>query len=241
MSNKTSKQRPGIVIYFDQYHNLDRFSNEDRGLLLGAMIAYAEYGEYPDLPDTLMIVWPFLQQKLDMDQDRYDASCRRSAYANYCKAAKECGTSPISFEKWKNINEGSCAEPTKPQLEPEPKPQTKQKLNPQTKQNIQPNKKTIYSQKGRGSVGESVESYGEHHMVKLSVEDYNALVKVFSITEVNDAIRYLDSYAYDTGNDRGWINWNQVIRQCITHDWIKNGIPEDKTHEQRLTEFMQGL
>ena len=43
------KQRPGIMLYFDQYAPVSGFSYESIGRLLDACMRYAQTGEEPEL------------------------------------------------------------------------------------------------------------------------------------------------------------------------------------------------
>ena len=92
--------RPGIMLYFDMLEPLGMLSNEERGRLLMAMLAYGQNGSKPDFEGTLRILWPFVQHKLDRDAENYDASKIQRQYAAFCKKRKGIWMPRISFEEW---------------------------------------------------------------------------------------------------------------------------------------------
>ncbi|MBE6939721.1 MAG: hypothetical protein E7457_02720 [Ruminococcaceae bacterium] len=73
-----SKQPPGVMVYFDLQPGLRHLTNEEKGLLLQAMLDYGQTGELPQLEGAPALVWDFVQPRLDRDRERYERVCRRN-------------------------------------------------------------------------------------------------------------------------------------------------------------------
>ncbi len=144
MAKKEKPQRPGMMLYFDMVAGLRGFSDEELGKLIRAMAAYAEHGEYPDLSERLMLVWPFVEQKLDYDGEKYLDTCRSARYATYCKKTKAEGKKPLDKDDWieqvDNVAERDDTE--RIQLQPQPELQFQQEPQPQPQAQLNPNAKT---------------------------------------------------------------------------------------------------
>lgn len=62
-----TKTRSGVMLSFDAWHCLQSMSYEQKGLLIDALMQYAELGVLPDLPTELQTVWHFLKQSAERD------------------------------------------------------------------------------------------------------------------------------------------------------------------------------
>ena len=82
-------KKPGVMIYFEVRPCLTQMSIEEKGRLFDAILSYAEDGEVPDFDDRLLIAWSFIRQRIDFDQAKYDAKCRRAKEAREAKEAQE--------------------------------------------------------------------------------------------------------------------------------------------------------
>ena len=74
-------ERPGIILYFDTMEPILRFLPDDSlGALVRAAIHYAQTGEVPDIGEdkTFCFVWETLRQKLDRDDEAYQARCEKN-------------------------------------------------------------------------------------------------------------------------------------------------------------------
>ncbi len=94
-------QRPGVMLYFDIAPAIKRLSAEESGLLLRAILNYAEQGVAPDFEsDMLGLVWDLLQPRLDRDAARYEEKALKARYSTYCREMKKRGLQPVEFEVW---------------------------------------------------------------------------------------------------------------------------------------------
>lgn len=94
-------QRPGVMLYFDIAPAIKRLSAEESGLLLRAILDYAEQGVAPDFEsDMLELVWDLLQPRLDRDAARYEEKALKARYSTYCREMKKRGLQPAEFEVW---------------------------------------------------------------------------------------------------------------------------------------------
>ena len=61
--------------------------------------------------------------------------------------------------------------------------------------------------------------YGQYGWIRLTEEEYAALVKELGEAEVERCIRYVDECAQATGNKNQWSDWNLVLRRCSRDRW----------------------
>lgn len=74
-------KKPGVMLYFEIRPCLAHLSNEEKGQLFEAILAYGEDGELPTLDDRLEIAWAFIRQRVDADNEKYQAKCERAKEA----------------------------------------------------------------------------------------------------------------------------------------------------------------
>lgn len=101
-----SESKPGVMVYFEMRPLLERLSNNDAGILFRAIMDYGATGCIPELPESLFIVWPLIQMRLDMDNERYLDVVNKRKYAAYTRWAQHHDQTPLSYEMWLcNMNE----------------------------------------------------------------------------------------------------------------------------------------
>lgn len=92
-------KRPGVQLYFEIKPTLKRLTNEQKGMLLDAILDYGEFGILPTFDDdlALAITWDFIRPRIDADGERYRQSCeqkRKAANTRWGKSdnapASEC-------------------------------------------------------------------------------------------------------------------------------------------------------
>lgn len=89
--------KPGVMIYFDMRQTLSRLSDRQAGILFRAILEYGATKKVPELPDSLYLLWPLLQMRLDNDDQRYHSISQKRQYATYKRWNKDdCKT----FEQW---------------------------------------------------------------------------------------------------------------------------------------------
>ena len=66
---------------------------------------------------------------------------------------------------------------------------------------------------------ESAHARGQYGWVKLTDEQYAALLADLGQGELDRCIRYVDESAQQTGNKNKWKDWNLVVRKCHREGW----------------------
>ena len=100
MKGKSEKKKPGVVIYFDIRNALSRLTMEQRGILLTAVLDYAEYGEITDLDIPTGVCFDMLRPKIDYDDIKYGLTIAQRQYAAYVRETKKRFEEPIPYEEW---------------------------------------------------------------------------------------------------------------------------------------------
>ena len=96
--------KPGIMLYFEICPCLKLMTQNEKGELLDAMMAYGQSGEEPELTEKLQIIWPLIRDKLDRDTDRYNRIVIRNEYASYAKSAAKNQEEKLSYSQWLESN-----------------------------------------------------------------------------------------------------------------------------------------
>ena len=94
------KKKPGVMVYFDLRGMLKLLPDAEKGKLFEAILEYGETGSVGELTDTLRIVWPLIQRRLDSDSLQYDKKVVKRKYASYNRWAKEHNEKILSYEDW---------------------------------------------------------------------------------------------------------------------------------------------
>ena len=86
-------KRPGVMLYFEIKHVLNRLDLEQCGLLLHAIIEYGETGYVPnplrnsdDL--ALLVAWDAIKPKIDADELAYKDKCEKARQAALSRREK---------------------------------------------------------------------------------------------------------------------------------------------------------
>ena len=103
-----SKQRPGIICYFDSIPTLEKLSEVARGRFLMACLYYGRDMEEVSFDDLgledrirLETLWEQVRPRIDSDgQGWADAIIQRS-FAGYCSACERSGENPMTFEDYR--------------------------------------------------------------------------------------------------------------------------------------------
>ena len=95
------KKKPGVMVYFDMRRMVKLLTDEEKGKLFEAILDYGETGCVGELTDTLRIIWPLIQNRLDTDSLRYTEVGLKRKYAAYVRWAKEHNEIPKEYSFWK--------------------------------------------------------------------------------------------------------------------------------------------
>ena len=77
------KERPGVMLYFDVLRPMiNRLDAAQCGVLLRAVMDYAQYGVMPELDPMTGMAFDMLVPKIDHDAERYEESREQRQYQN---------------------------------------------------------------------------------------------------------------------------------------------------------------
>ena len=96
------KERPGVMLYFDVLRPMiNRLDAAQCGVLLRAVMDYAQYGVMPELDPMTGMAFDMLVPKIDHDAERYEESREQRQYAAYAREKKRSGEQVLSFSEWR--------------------------------------------------------------------------------------------------------------------------------------------
>ncbi len=99
---KTENERPGVMLYFDSLRPaINRMSDAECGVLLRAIIDYAEYGLVSELDALAGMAFDMLRPRIDRDAERYEETREQRQYATYCREAKKRAEQPMTLGEWR--------------------------------------------------------------------------------------------------------------------------------------------
>ena len=98
------KKKPGVMVYFDMRRMVKLLTDEEKGKLFEAILDYGETGQAGELTDTLRIVWPLIQDRLDKDSFQYDKKVVKRKYAAYTRWANEHQEAVMPYGDWLDRN-----------------------------------------------------------------------------------------------------------------------------------------
>ena len=97
-----SKERPGVMLYFDAVRPaISRLNETQCGVLLRSLMDYAQYGVVPELDPMTGLAFDILVPKIDRDAERYEESREQRQYAAYTREKKRSGESVMSIAEWR--------------------------------------------------------------------------------------------------------------------------------------------
>jgi len=101
-----TNERKSFVLYFNYYNQIKLLSPEDQGRVFCAIFEYAMNGILPcDLSKTAEIVFSFIRDMIDIDNEKYEDICRKRS-----ENGKKGGRPPKNVEKTKSfLNEAKKA------------------------------------------------------------------------------------------------------------------------------------
>ena len=124
-------KRPGMVLYFEDYHTLATLNDRDFRLVLDALVKYSETGEHTELKKSLLPIYQLLASKVGRDKDRYERTveARRAAGRKSAEARK----SAVEATNSTNVDFVQQNEQTKTKTQTETKTKT-ESLSPNPSQ-----------------------------------------------------------------------------------------------------------
>ena len=96
------KERPGVMLYFDAVRPvINRLDTAQCGVLLRAVVDYAQYGVVPELEPMTGMAFDMLVPKIDRDAERYEEGREQRQYAAYVREKKRSGEQAMSIAEWR--------------------------------------------------------------------------------------------------------------------------------------------
>ena len=92
--------KPGVMIYFELKETLNRLSDADAGILFRAIMEYGATGREAELSDALLVLWPLIRMRLDIDDQRYRNTSYKRKYAVYVRWAKHHNQEVMAYDDW---------------------------------------------------------------------------------------------------------------------------------------------
>ena len=76
-------ERPGVHLYWEIFDVLESLFDDETKTMLCAIKNYSRYGIIPDFSDNRMLstLWVIVQQRLDIDAEKYNSICSKRAEA----------------------------------------------------------------------------------------------------------------------------------------------------------------
>ena len=101
-----SKERPGVMLYFDAVRPaISRLDETQCGVLLRSIMDYAQYGVVPELDSMTGLAFDMLVPKIDRDAERYEESREQRQYAVYTREKKRSGEPVMSIGEWRLLRQ----------------------------------------------------------------------------------------------------------------------------------------
>ncbi len=98
--------RPGVMLYFNAMPALNYLTYEQKGMLLEAILHYAQSGIEPACNDPLFgMAWSLIKGSIDRDGEEYEKKVAQKRYAVYCREAKKRGDDPIPLDSWAELDD----------------------------------------------------------------------------------------------------------------------------------------
>ena len=123
-----SKERPGVMLYFDAVRPaISRLDETQCGVLLRSLMDYAQYGVVPELDPMTGLAFDMLVPKIDRDAERYEESREQRQYAVYTREKKRSGEPVMSIGEWRLLRQREDEKnigPIRPDIGPLPSTST---------------------------------------------------------------------------------------------------------------------
>lgn len=214
------KERPGVMLYFENRDCIDALSDADAGQLVKATLRYAQTGERPQFEGLLNIVWLLLRPIIDRDAERYRYQCLTKTYAVYCRTQDKKGEERLSFDDWCLSNETSdtlCYPTTTTTTN------TTSNTTTATTPDTTPTANTTTASTAAATADEApsvftstekINHLGLHRTVVLTNKDYFELQNKYGQQTFLLLIEEAERRALERGYDPDTLDWPKFIQFC---------------------------
>ena len=108
MAKNKTKERPGVIIYFDALRTLEKMSPEAQGKFLMTCLKYGRDLTTPVFDGLsqadeirLETLWEQMQPRIDSDAQGWADGIMQKKYAGYCSAQDRKGEAALDDDSWK--------------------------------------------------------------------------------------------------------------------------------------------
>ncbi len=124
------------MLYFDRLvPALAHLDDAQAGILLRALVEYAQAGTIPTLDGLTGFAFDMLRPGIDQDGEAYMRKWAHGNYMTYARKCKETGQSPVSEDEYRKQLLESSSNYQLPKPTPKPKPTATASPKSKTKQN----------------------------------------------------------------------------------------------------------
>ena len=215
-----------ITFFQDFFDSIEFLPDELFGAAMRAAIKYQLTGEeYTGDNPAVKMAFNFAKgqtdRKREYSKQKSDAAkCKwnKSGYSSLQSSADVCNSDEMKCEGMQNDAQG-CA-PMQSDAESSRSMQS-DAPNPYPSPSPYPNP-GIKSEAPAIGKKPSKKSFGQYGWVKLTDEEYTAIVTSLGKAEAERCIQYVDECAQGTGNKNKSRDWNLVERKCSRDGWGKH-------------------
>lgn len=198
-----------VKLWISYKSYFEPFGDAEVGRLTRAMIEYRSTGAEPEFNGNERYVWPAIKRDIDESLKAMEDIALRNknngAKGGRPKKNQENPKNPVGFSETQN-NPPVFSETQKTQGKGQGKGQgycSPPCEGPPSPQPAAPVRHTR----------------SENGWVKLTDEEYAALVRDLGQAELDRCIAYVDESAQMSGNKNKWKDWNLVLRKCHREQW----------------------
>ncbi len=215
-----------ITFFQDFYDSIEFLPDEVFGAAIRAAIKYQLTGEeYSGDNPAVKMAFNFAKGQTDRKReyskkksDAANSKWKKSDGSSMQSSSDECSSDETQCEGMQNDEQGctsvqSDAEGCRDMQSdaPNPYPSPSPYPSPDRKSEAPANAKK-----------RPKKSFGQYGWVRLTDEEYTAIVTSLGKAEAERCIQYVDECAQGTGNKNKWRDWNLVVRKCSRDGWGKH-------------------
>lgn len=224
--------KPGVMIYFETAKAIKNLDDATVGQLFKAIMEYAEDGVIPEFEGVLAAVWPFVADKIERDNERYEKIREKRA-----EAGRKGGKARASNGKQNQANEANAS------FDKQIKPTATETTTATPAANANANADATAKREGKPTP--TRHKYGEYSNVLLSDEELSKLKAEFP-QDWKNRIERLSEYIASTGKPykshlatiRAWSKKDKLEKgqgfSKAGGDWCEGITPEDHANDIEL-------
>lgn len=212
------KERPGVMLYFDNKDCFDALSDEETGRLIKGLLSYALTGREPQFDGALMLVWLMLKPRIDYDASRYYKLCRQKSYAVYCREQDKKQLPKQSFSEWETASSQTddieCYPTTTTTATTTPTTITTATATTAATTTTTSTPTAAATLLSTPAAKEKRGHFGLNRTVRLTDGDYLELMDELGVSNLNETLLFAEPKAKELGCDADTLDWKSFLRRC---------------------------